>query len=852
MALAPIAALPLDARAAEPPAVRETDTEIIVDNGVVILTLNKSNGRATSLIHDGVNVVGRGNYDMNTTREGSRLPLPPADNHYTIRREQDFVDVAFHHSPSGDMPCWLIRHHIVRADEPGIHLAYSYDHPAELHGFRTDQHRYVFYTAGDTFTHASVADDAIGEPWREHAARMPTEGELSRAPMVMDATYDLEGTGSSYPRRYYTKYDWAVYMRHHSLHGLYGNGHGMWAALPNLEAFTGGPVRQDLILHQTSGGPVLLVEPHATHYGAPPVRVTAGQAWQKTYGPYYVHLNKGDDPRALRREAERWARWEAHADFYDRLAVEGWSPSSERSRVGGKAHVPDHPQLRGAVAVLSDNRTDFQRSVLGYNYWAEIGNGGQFEINNVRPATYRLTIHGDGIWGEYVIDDVVVGPGQDIRLGRMVWEPEAHGRTVFQIGTPNRTSVEYRNGEAFRQYGLWKTFHDDFPDGVTYTVGESDDKDWNYIQYQRAYEVAAPEGSVVPADTEGIRLFDFGSATSPLAPGYERVAHTTLYTAGGGFGLDKAVNFRDRGADGDLRSDFTVGSGYTFSVDLPDGEYEVTIVSGDAIASNKSTASFNGSEPVPLVASEGEYAVHTATVAVDAGRLDVLTGGDGRINALEIISTAAEVPLLAGLSVDGADLVPSFSTFRSDFAVDLPHDQATLVVNAAGRGGATVMVNGQEVGDEGVTVALQGHLTVVEVLVSGDGESSTYRIHATRQEHPWRILFDVPSRYRSGSTATLSVWLAAWSMGSALPVPPEESNLTIRVNGQPFVWKFQPDDARGATYRSGCGGRVYRNEITFDPALLKPEGNEITLQINEGAEHLWNEAAYDSIRLEIS
>ncbi|MCK9794000.1 polysaccharide lyase family protein [Isoptericola sp. 4D.3] len=837
----------------EAPSVLETATEVVVDNGLVRLTVNRANGRTTSLVYDGVNMVGRGNYDMNTVREGGGLPLPPADNRLTVRREQDFVDIAYHHSPSGDMPCYLVRHHIVRSGEAGIHLAYSYRHPAELHGFRTDQHRYVFYTAGGVFTHASVPDDADATRWRAAAARMPTGDEISRAEMVMDATYDLEGTGSTYPRRYYTKYDWAVSMKDHSLHGLYGSGFGMWAALPNLEAFTGGPVRQDLILHQTGDTPVLLVEPQATHYGAPPVRVAAGQEWQKTYGPYFVYLNRGDDPRALRRDAAHQARFETHAAFYDRLAIEGWTATAQRSRVSGTVRIPGAPPLEGAVVVLSDDRTPMQDSVLGYNYWADVEEGGRFGIDHVRPGTYRLTVYGEGIWGEYVIDGVEIGPGQDVTLGRMLWEPTSHGRTVFQLGTPTRTSGEFRHGRDFRQYGLFERFHEDFPDGVTYTVGSSTPRDWNYIQYQRSYPVQAPEGTVLPEGAEGIRLFDLGTASSPVAAGYERVAQNTLYAAGRGFGLDRAVDSRDRGSDGELRRDFVVGSGYTFSVDLPDGEYEVTVLSGDDIAANSTRVSFQGGAFVDLVSGRGEYAVHTAVVTVTGGRLDLLTGGDGRLNAVEILATDAVVPVLQALDVDGAALVPGFSTFRSDFAVDLPWDQESVTVRATGRGGARVAIGGDVVPEAGLAVPLSAQRTVVEIAVTGEdgGEPTTYRLHVTRQERPWRILFDLDESPAPGAQATLTIALAAWAMGSALPVPPEDSNLTIRVNGEPFVWTFGPEDAKGATYRSARNGRNYSREITFDAALLRPSGNEITLQINDGVEHLWNEAAYDAVRLEI-
>jgi rhamnogalacturonan endolyase len=547
---------------------------------------------------------GRGNYDMNNVREGDALPLPPTANSYEIRQGDDFVDVAFRFSPTGGGPFWLERHYIVRAGEPGLHLATVFDHTADLHGFRSDQHRYVFYLDPDRFTHASVEDDPIGVAWRAGAAAMPTPAELSAGPMIMDATYDLDGLGSAYTRRYYTKYDWATYVKDHVVHGLYGNGYGIWVVQPNREAFSGGPVRQDLNLHQTTSRPVLLVEPHATHYGAPPVRVTAGQAWSKTYGPYFVHLAKGDDPAEMRREALHHANPGAHREFYDRVALPGWVPAPQRATVRG--HVDG---ARGAVAVLSDNKVEYQRTVLGYAYWADVRPDGRFELTGVRPGSYRLTVYRDGVWDDLVRDDVVVEAGGMVWLDDLTKAP-ATGRVLWQIGTPNRTAVEFRRGPEFRQWGTWKFFAEDFPEGVVYQVGESGPKDWNYLQFQR---------------------------------------------------------------------------------------------------------------------------------------------------------------------IDGVE------------------------------------------------------------------------------QAPWRILFDVDRPVRAGSTATLTIALAAWGMDTARDIPPAPPNLTVHVNDTAYVWTFDPDDTRGATYRSGCGGRTFRRAFTFDAALLRPEGNEIVLHINEGgAPELGNTLAYDAIKLELS
>jgi rhamnogalacturonan endolyase len=845
-AWAGVGARPVPAHAGTaPPTVTETDTEIQVDNGPVQLVVDKSNGRATSIVFDGQDLVGaggRGNYDMNNAREGAALPLPPADNSFAIRQQDDFVDVVFRYSPTDSGPFWLERHHILRGGEPGIHLANTFQHPPDLHGFRSDQHRYVFYLNRDIFTHGWVGDDPIGVRWRSRAAELPTPEDLAGSPMIMDATHDLQDVGSRYARRYYTKYDWAVYLKDHKLHGLYGNGLGIWLVLPNREAFSGGPVRQDLTLHQTADRPVLLVEPQATHYGSPPVRVAAGQEWRKTYGPYFVYFARGDDPARMRAEALRHGGFGAHTEFYDRLALPGWSASTERAAVSGRVRIPGVRRTRGAVAVLSDNGVDFQRTALGHCYWADVNDSGEFQVRDVRPGTYRVTIYQPGVWGEYTQDDVIVTAGRTSRLGDLSWRPITNGQTMFQLGTPNRTSVEFHNGELFRQYGLFQRYAADFPDGVVYTVGQSTNDDWNYVQYQRpGGPPAAPAGSaVVPPGTPGVRLFDCGGTGSPVAAGYTRLASTTVYDAGRGYGLDHAVDFRDRGGADVLRGDFLVGGGYTFTLDVPDGSYDVTVVSGDAIAANRTTLSVQGGPVVALSSETAAYAVHRETVAVSGGRLVLAFGGDGRANAIEVVATDSVFSALSDLSVAGFALTPAFSRFQSDYVLEVPYDVTSLELTTEDAGGTDTRA-----------VELAGREQTVELVTQQAGAApATYRLHVRRQEAPWRIRFDLPAN--PGSVATLTIALAAWAMDTARPVPDAQNNLTITLNGTKQVWTFDPDDTRGATYRSGCGGRTFRREFRFDSAILAPYDNEIVLQLNEGTPpEVGTEVAYDAIRLEI-
>jgi rhamnogalacturonan endolyase len=89
-------------------------------------------------------------------------------------------------------------------------------------------------------------------------------------------------------------------------------------------------------------------------------------------------------------------------------------------------------------------------------------------------------------------------------------------------------------------------------------------------------------------------------------------------------------------------------------------------------------------------------------------------------------------------------------------------------------------------------------------------------------------------------------------MDTARDIPPTPGNLTVHVNEVPFVWSFEPDETRGATYRSGCGGRTFRRAFTFDASALRRTGNEIVLHINENSPpELGNDLAYDAIKLEL-
>ena len=125
-----------------------------------------------------------------------------------------------------------------------------------------------------------------------------------------------------------------------------------------------------------------------------------------------------------------------------------------------------------------------------YQYWANITNG-SIHIPRVVAGEYRLTVYADGIFGQYERDGVLVSAGHgDGAPFKVEWEPESHGTELFRLGIPDKTAGEFRHGFApdpdhtmhqdeYRQYWGVYDFPIDFPQGVNFTIGESDPAtDW--------------------------------------------------------------------------------------------------------------------------------------------------------------------------------------------------------------------------------------------------------------------------------------------------------------------------------------------------------------------------------------
>lgn len=187
--------------------------------------------------------------------------------------------------------------------------------------------------------------------------------------------------------------------------------------------------------------------------------------------------------------------------------------------------------------------------------------------------------------------------------------------------------------------------------------------------------LAEETASVQQTLAQTVLKFDFGSSTSPVAEGYTRVDNNMLYDKTRGYGLDKVVSSRDRGTPDDLRRDFINNGSYSFLADVPNGDYYVKIIAGDAIASNTTTVSMEGVSQGSITSSSGKFSELAKIITVTDGQLNISLGKDGRVNAIEIIPISAPSGVAlhnltftpnpsVSLKWDGAEGAESYNIYR--------------------------------------------------------------------------------------------------------------------------------------------------------------------------------------------
>jgi hypothetical protein len=391
------------------------------------------------------------------------------------------------------------QHYVLFPDDPGVHAYVVFNHgPTDVAG-ALGQVQYVFRISLSQFTTTYSVDSGLNNlgPTATPLPDPSVTGSSDPGRAVQDAAVDIHGlpAPAGYGRSFYTKYDYSSYEYLHRLHGAYGATYGAWALFPASDSMVGGPVKQNLIFT----GNILIGEFLSDHlaYNVG-YRPPQGKTSSRLFGPIYYRFNTGT-PSALFQDAAAAltglrARYDHEAD----LLASGYIPSSDRATVSATVTGAGVSTPNAAWTVLSDNRTNFQFSNVGAQYWAN-NLTDTVSLPAVAPGTYRASTFVLGQWGEQRIDDVAVSSNLPASArGTFIPENFSSAVPVWTIGSPTRSADKFlhgvgANGQDDREYwGNWNYWSDFAANGgaavyyataVGSTPATNDLTQLNYIQW---------------------------------------------------------------------------------------------------------------------------------------------------------------------------------------------------------------------------------------------------------------------------------------------------------------------------------------------------------------------------------
>jgi rhamnogalacturonan endolyase len=599
--------------AAEPPPARAVDQgeSLLLDNGIVSLRISKKNFEINSIrckLPDFDEPMELGNgadaayFDFNggpTTLPAELEAKRPRAGYQRlsnwvkllqiVRDGPEFAEVALVGGPTTFFPFANETHWVLPRGQSGFYAYSIYTHDATMPAARIDQTRFVIKGARGTnvFTH-HVVDDRRKGPY--------PNGKVVE--QVQDAT-ERFADGSVY-----TKYDNAAFNCDDFVHGMAGPRCGIWTIWPSHEFLNGGPLRQDLTVHEEN---TLLAMLQSVHYGAGAVEVAAGDSWSHLYGPLFFYINQGESIDAMWNDAKRRAEVERASWPYKWLAHREYP--HQRGIVTGEVKLGDeHPATNAWVVLAPPGDVDWAQSASGYMFWTKTDERGRFSISNVRPRSYNLFVSGADQFIDFCKQDITVGPDQTLNLGTLEWLPITHGRRLWQIGVADRSTREFRDGESPRNFDTFKNYFRDFPDDVTFTIGRSSERDdWYYAQW--SWFNKRPWWTIrfdLPSAQSGKATLTLGiTSVQPAGEAVVKVNGTQV----------ASLSFKKTGAAG-----YRSGS--------QDSTYSLREVEFDAAlliaGTNEITLGLSGAQPVPATSEELRRQKRPAgAIMYDAIRLEV-------------------------------------------------------------------------------------------------------------------------------------------------------------------------------------------------------------------------------------
>jgi rhamnogalacturonan endolyase len=302
----------------------------------------------------------------------------------------------------------------------------------------------------------------------------------------------------------YQKYDYCLYYSEQPMFGHLGHGFGVFFMPVSTESYAGGPLRQELAVHQDALILNYIGGGHFSGGGA-----ASGTSGEKIHGPWFLYFNTGDTQEAIIADAKKTA--EAEQKKWPYQWVEEPLYPVKRTTVTGQLKISHDRSAAEAYIILGKpgngaaggggrggrgggggGSAPDRASVLytqsgDYIFYVKADANGKFTLPAVRPGTYPLYAwQTQGPITQSFARDGVVVSGASLDLGEVAWDPPWHPNLLWQIGKADRLAGEFKFGDQPRT-SQWML---QVPVNLTFTIGQSKEAtDWYYAQKTGVWSV---------------------------------------------------------------------------------------------------------------------------------------------------------------------------------------------------------------------------------------------------------------------------------------------------------------------------------------------------------------------------
>ncbi|WP_370476306.1 polysaccharide lyase family protein [Tamlana flava] len=483
--------------------IKEYGNYVVLDNGVLVATIDKATANITSLKVNGIETLAQTNYSHNDrvgayfSFNGSYGYTRLTNYHFSVKEEtDDFIDVSFKRSYSEDnlLPAIDVDvHYVLKKGDTGLYSYNILNHPAEYPDFDLGIWRQVLWIAHDEAEYLAERI-YVNE---QKSWEMPSVYDYQNASPTSIQEIVKLNTGVR-AGKYDGKYQYSENILDLPVwgHASNYNNIGSWVVFGSHEYFPQGPTSHEL--NAASG--IIHVLFNQVHYNSKGFTIPQGEEWSKIYGPYLIYTSFEDTGSKNWENAKEIAAIERAKWPYTWLTdIAEYPQANNRGNIVGNFSITDSekPDLDGSnvwigVTQLNpDSGGDWQFESKSYQYWVKTNANGDFNIEHVRPGSYSLFALKTGEVGEFKMEDVVVLSDQTTDLGALNWNvPRNHGDLVWEIGVPNRTAAEYKFGDfAYCEGFVEDKFESTFPNPVEYDVSSSN---WaNVLPYVHTKYIAS-------------------------------------------------------------------------------------------------------------------------------------------------------------------------------------------------------------------------------------------------------------------------------------------------------------------------------------------------------------------------